>query len=369
MAKGKVALHHSATRRTEEFDVVVVGAGPAGCMAARRIAPAMKVLLVDSSALPRSKPCGGTLNPYSWSFLSGFKPPPRLFLDPERVFFRWVDFDTRVSRVTRLEFKNVSRDAFDAWILSLVPSSVSIRPQTRFLGYRHAGDLVLVELETPVGPLAVAARYLIGADGALSHVRRRLAGSECPTYACIQDWVQRPDGMQPYFDCIRLKGIGEGHAYSYAVPKGDAALVGSVFYPGAQGQKRTHDAVMERLSERFGFGDRTKRESAAALQVRSRDDVLLGDGNVLLTGEAAGFISPTSGEGISYALTTGDACGQAIAGGNGDAGLARYRELAEPAVRNITRKARKLALLEYRLGHAILAGMPLRVLSWMTRRL
>ncbi|RJQ53648.1 MAG: hypothetical protein C4521_07200 [Actinobacteria bacterium] len=353
---------------TEEFDAVVVGAGPAGCMAARRIASHMRVLLIDSSPLPRSKPCGGALNPYSWSFLRDFSPPSRLFLDPEEVSFRWLDFDSGVSRVTRLEFKNVSREAFDEWVLSLVPLSVSVRAETRFLGFEERGKELVVTLDSPEGPLKVGTRYLIGADGPLSPVRRSLLGSDTPTYACIQDWVERTNSVHPYFDCIRMKDVGKGHAYTYTVPKGDAVLVGSVFYPGATGQKGTHDAVLGRLSERVEFGKRLKRESAAALQVRSRKDIFLGRGNVLLAGEAAGFISPTSGEGISYALTTGDTCGRAIAS-NGHGGLAGYERLIEPAVKNISRKARKLALLEYRLGHAILAGMPLSVLSWMTKRL
>lgn len=353
---------------TAEVDALIVGAGPAGCMAARRLGKTMRVLLVDSSALPRSKPCGGALNPYSWRFLQEFGPPRHLFLDPEDVKFRWVDFDTKLNRVTGLEFKNISREAFDGWLLSLVPDTVEVREKTRFLGYESNCRLTKVRLGTPAGELTVAARHVIGADGALSQVRRRVLGGDFATYSCIQDWVERPASMPPYFDCIRIKGIGNGHAYTYAVPKGEAALVGSVFYPEATAQKAKHGQVMEMLRDRLSLGPTTKRESAAALQVRSSRDVVFGDGGVLLAGEAAGFISPTSGEGISYALATGDLCAQAILA-EPDRALEEYRELAAAPARNIARKARKLALLEYRIGHAALAAMPLGVLSWMTKRL
>lgn len=354
--------------RESEFDVVVVGAGPAGCMAARKLGAKMRVLLVDSSALPRSKPCGGALNPYSWEFLGQFKPPQRLFLDPQEVKFRWVDVGSRLNRVTKLEFKNVSREAFDAWLLSLLPDQVEVRDRTRLLNCKQNCKSTELRLATPEGELTVSARYVIGADGALSQVRRNILGEDSPTYSCIQDWVERPASMPPYFDCMRIKEVGHGHAYSYSVPKGDEALIGSVFYPGATSQKATHGKVMQCLRDDMGIGATLRRESAAALQVRSGRDVVLGEKNVLLTGEAAGFISPTSGEGISYALTTGDMCAEAILSQRDDA-LARYREASAPAARNIARKARKLALLEYRVGHAMLAAMPLGVLSWMTKRL
>ena len=51
---------------------LVVGAGPAGIMAALAAAPAGDVLLVDSSALPRDKSCGGMLNEYAQEFLATF---------------------------------------------------------------------------------------------------------------------------------------------------------------------------------------------------------------------------------------------------------------------------------------------------------
>lgn len=361
-------MRHHACARTEEFDVLIVGAGPAGCIAAADLGKKMRVLLVDSSPLPRGKPCGGALNHYSWTFLRDLGPPKRLFVDPEEVRFRWVDFDSRISRVTRLEFKNVSRDAFDEWLLSLVPDRVQVWGETRLRSYEANCARTNARLVVDGDEVIVSARHVIGADGALSQVRRQVSTADCPTYSCIQDWVERSGVMPPYFDCLRLKGVGEGHAYTYVVPKGEAVLVGSVFYPGATAQKAKHDEVLARLREGLGFGGSIKREAAAALQVRSGRDVLLGDGNVLLTGEAAGFISPTSGEGISYALSTGRMCAQAIAAEPNDA-LGAYRKLATPVVRNIAAKTRKLALLESRLGHAVLATMPLPLLSWLTMRL
>ena len=73
---------------------LVVGAGPAGVMAAIAAAPAGDVLLVDSSALPRDKSCGGMLNEYAQEFLAAFgEVPEEIILDPQHVNFRYLDWD------------------------------------------------------------------------------------------------------------------------------------------------------------------------------------------------------------------------------------------------------------------------------------
>ena len=60
-----------------DYDLVVVGAGPAGIMAAREAAQAgLRTLLVESSSLPRRKSCGGMLNEYAQRFLEGVEHHP-----------------------------------------------------------------------------------------------------------------------------------------------------------------------------------------------------------------------------------------------------------------------------------------------------
>ena len=49
----------------ETYDVVIVGAGPAGCMCAfeaKKSVPSLQILLIDKTSFPRTKSCGGMLN-------------------------------------------------------------------------------------------------------------------------------------------------------------------------------------------------------------------------------------------------------------------------------------------------------------------
>ena len=116
------------------------------------------------------------------------------------------------------------------------------------------------------------------------------------------------------------------------------------------------------------LGASDRREAWVALQVRSRGDVVPGAGRVLLAGEAAGFMSPTSGEGISYALKSGDAAGAAVAG-SPDGALAAYTTATRTLRRDINRRLMFLPVMESRIGKFFGGLTPTPVVSWMTRGL
>ncbi len=108
-------------------DTLVVGCGPAGVMAALHAAERGDVLLVDSSALPRDKSCGGMLNEYTQEFLAAYgELPSELYLDPQWVNFRYHDWDRKILKPTALRFANVDRAGFDDWLMSLLPENVTV---------------------------------------------------------------------------------------------------------------------------------------------------------------------------------------------------------------------------------------------------
>ncbi|HEX9092490.1 MAG TPA: FAD-dependent monooxygenase [Coriobacteriia bacterium] len=352
-----------------EYDTIVVGAGPAGIMAAFEASLRSDVLLIEGARLPRDKSCGGMLHTASQRVLERFaRIPDDVVVEPRHVDFRFHDWDRGIRKPVELTFVNVDRIDFDAWLLrTVLPPDVEVCGSCALKDLAVDEDGVIVSLDTDEGPAAVQCSNLIGADGARSTVRRALAADPPPTYVTLQEYVRLDGEIEPYFDCMYMRGIGEGFAYAYIVPKGDVAAIGSVYHPHTQHPGQKHDRVLEVLRERLPqLGPSVKREAAAALYLRSAGDVMHGLGRILLAGEAGGFMSPTSGEGISYALETGARAGQAVASMAPLEALETYRQATADLVSGIRRRFRWLPVMESPVGRYVAGFMPTPLVSRVT---
>jgi flavin-dependent dehydrogenase len=359
------------TPSARHYDTIVSGAGPAGVMAARGAAERGTVLLVEAARLPRNKSCGGMLHELA---LAAIEPlgqvPDDIVLTPTHVDFRYHDWDRGIKKPTSVRFLNVDRPGFDRWLLQALPDGVELVEGCALEGFEQDADGVSVALRTADGAATVTCSNLVGADGARSLVRRTLGIGTVATYVTLQDWVRLDGELEPFFDCIYMRGVGDSFAYGYIVPKGDRAIVGSVFYPKTRRPHEKQDQTMSILRDALPqLGERLEREAWVALSVRSPEDVVCGVGRVLLAGEAGGFMSPTSGEGISFALRSGALAGEAIAGGEPDDAVARYVAATRPILRDIRRRLRWLPVMESDFGKYLGGLAPTALVSAMTKHL
>ena len=357
-----------------ETTTLVVGSGPAGFAAAYYAAAAGTVLVVDAHQLPRSKSCGGMIHPLTLDILAEIATlPDRLLLTPPRVTFRYHAWDTDQTCLTDLSFINVDRADFDTWLLEQLPGNIEIMDKTVYKSHVSQADgSIRVTLAHEGQETVVTCQYLVGADGARSSVRRQLGLADLEKFVTLQDFCIMQGEFEPIFDCFWLDDIEE-FGIGYIVPKSDLILVGVVYYPGTRQASQLQDRILTRLRQRLPIGDSVRREAWVAPKHRSIRDVSAGIGNVLLAGEAGGFISPTSGEGISWALASGRAAGKAIAtaatASQPASALQAYNRGVAHLRRSIAWRLRVFPIINSRWGKKLMRITPQKLISAITHHL
>jgi flavin-dependent dehydrogenase len=330
------------------YDVAVIGAGPAGATLARLIADRWRVLLVDKRPLEPAarqglptKCCGGLLAPDAQKMLGvlGLGLPLHVLEEPQVFLVRAIDLRRQAERCYQRHYINVDREAFDCWLASQVPPAVDVRFRCRLVSCEAEGGEFRMSFLQDGRGYSERARVVIGADGAGSSIRRLLVGRRIrpKVYLAIQEWFEAHDPL-PYFSAVFDPDITD--YYSWTIPKRKALLLGSALLPG-QGCRARFDLLKTKLAD-FGFqlGRPVQRETGLLLRPSGPRHVCTGGNGIGLIGEAAGWISPSSAEGLSYAFRSAIAMAEALREGL-EGFLKRYARGTRALARNILLKGLK----------------------------
>ncbi len=294
------------------FDLAIIGAGPAGATLARLTGESYKVLLVDKRKLteqPESfssrKCCGGLLAPDAQRMLSklGLGLPKSVLEEPQLFVVKAVDVEQGLERYYPRHYINMNRQKFDRWLLSLVPSGVDIRTNWRLRSYAPEDSFFKLTLVQEGKTHVEKTRILVGADGAISKVRLQ-SSSRVPfpkKYFAIQEWVEG-DKNFPYFTSLFDQEITD--YYCWTIPKGDHLIIGAALHPEQKTSEKFNLLKSKLRRHGFEFGKTVCREGAFILRPVKTKQLYTGKKGIALLGEAAGWISPSSAEGRSYAFKT-----------------------------------------------------------------
>jgi geranylgeranyl reductase family protein len=277
----------------ERFDVVVVGAGPAGSLTAYHLARARaRVLLIDKARFPRDKPCGGGLTYRALRQLP-FSVEPVVEDVVSRVECR-LHYRRSFERGDRPLTVMTQRRRLDAFLAEqAVEAGAEFRDGTR----------AEVESDTRLrlGGEPVEAGAIIGADGANGATARTLGlGGEIVHGVAIEgnlgyDRVSRDRyGGRMVLELAVVPG-----GYGWVFPKGDHVNfgVGGWGYEGPR--LRDH---LRRLCEEHGVeADELTDVRGHRLPLR-RPGTRLAQGHAALVGDAAGLVDPVSGDGMYEAF-------------------------------------------------------------------
>lgn len=302
-------------KNKEVYDIAVVGAGPAGAVFVKEIAearPDLKIVLVDGQSPDSAKPCGGLLAPDAQKLLAKFDLvlPKSILEDPQIFAVETIDIDKKLVRYYQRHYLNMDRYAFDRWLLSLVPPHVTIC-KGRCNNIKREGDLYSIFIKNSGEEVQVSARALVGADGGGSVVRRTFFDPMGVQYVAIQQWFENKGQRLPYYSCIFDAKTSD--SCSWTIHKGNYVIFGGAFEK--QGCRRAFDTQKSRLESFLGnsFGVAVKTEACLVSSPRAMKDFCTGEKSVYLLGEAAGFISASSFEGLSSAMLSGKILADAFA--------------------------------------------------------
>jgi len=312
------------------FDFLIIGLGPAGSTLARLLSEksGLRVAAIDRKHIPDSdcdslphqfdKPCGGLLAPDAQKVLASFHLtlPSEILVSPQIFSVHTIDLDTGKSRYYQRFYLNLSRRLFDEWLISLIPESVTL-----FRGFTCSSieqidgifHVTITDSDDSSIKQTLQARYIIGADGANSFVRRTFFPKfHGRSYVSIQQWFAAekplfspgspsplPKSPAPYYSCIFDSKITD--CYSWSVSK-DGFLIFGGAYP-AKNCRRHFELQKQKLAAHgFDLSAPLHTEACQVLRPASPSHFCTGKNGVFLIGEAAGFVSPSSLEGISSAL-------------------------------------------------------------------
>ncbi len=307
----------SSTGEMKSVDAVVVGGGPAGATAAKTLVEqGWSVVLLDKQG--RIKPCGGAV-------------PPRLIRDyeiPDDLIVAKARSARMISpseQVVDMPIEGgyvgmVDRGEFDEWLRERASAHGAERRAGRFVRLDRDADGRAIVVYHPNGcedgeTVSLRAGVVVGADGALSKVAREALPDVArpPFVFAYHEIIQSPENASEAFQSDRCEIYYQGRLspdfYAWVFPHGGTTSVGC---GSAHKGFSLKDATAATRAASGLTGQATVRCEGAPIPMKpmkrwdNRRDVIL-------AGDAAGVVAPASGEGIYYAMLTGQLVGEAAA--------------------------------------------------------
>ncbi|MFB3925043.1 MAG: NAD(P)/FAD-dependent oxidoreductase [Syntrophales bacterium] len=274
------------------FDVIIIGAGPAGLSCAEELKDSgQSVLIIEKSSVIGPKNCAGGLTPLA----GNFDIPPektRTFNDPVLLLG-----DRKYRLHSHIPIRTIDREDLGRHLLSKIAGGRNITILTGLKVQSIHGCEVLTDRGT------FRSRTLVGADGSFSVVRRSLGLITKMGFGFYFDIPRITDDFIMYFNPAVLRS-----GYLWVFPHVSYTSTGIGFDPDHLAVPEAKQILKKFITE-LGFSYSGHHLRGGALSYYYAGFHF---GPVYLAGDAAGLISKATGEGISFAMASGREIGRKI---------------------------------------------------------
>lgn len=297
------------------YDVIIIGAGPAGCSASQQLARSgYKVLLVEKCKMPRNKSCSGILIKKSMDLVRqyfGEAVPRSVMCTPNEN--RGMIFTDDNSQTYRFEQEglNIWRSSFDYWLAQKADESgADVFDETIALYCEEQADSVLVKLKG-TSSYSERAKFIIVCDGVAGSFKRKIIPAPKNNIITYQTFNRGSIALDHhYFYAYLQPNLSEYDAWFnvkddyliFGVSVKNIKKLEYYYFEFINYMKKHHNAKIEKQE---------RTEKWLMPYIMPGCPIEYGTGRVLFAGEAAGFLNPM-GEGISAGMESGYEAAKAI---------------------------------------------------------
>lgn len=297
------------------YDVIVVGLGPAGATAAYELSkPGLQVLALEKQKLPRYKPCAGGLSSKIKNILSFPDWQQLIETTAYDLILSFKGKDTQRFHSAQPIAYLISRDKFDFYLVEQAKhAGTKIHDNEPVIGIIDKSDTIEIKTNKQV----YTARFVIAADGVPSFIAQTLSPAQKPQYkywtglvsdvkaARKKEW----DDTEHQAIYVHFGDIPSG--YGWIFPKTNGYAVGMAGY---QTKLKQPQKVFNRFLEKQTILENIRSDKCHAhlIPVYQSDHPKQFGSRTILVGDAAGLVDPYLGEGIYYAIRSGQIAGKTI---------------------------------------------------------
>lgn len=302
--------------------VAVVGGGPSGSCAAEVLAKAGITTWLFERKLDNAKPCGGAI---PLCMVSEFDIPSEII--DRKV--RNMKMISPSNREVDIHLDNESeyigmcrREVLDSFLrdraANLGAQLINGLVQSIDTGNKRQGPYTIHYSDYSSGSLTGEQKTLevdliVGADGANSRVAKAMDAGDYNMAIAFQERIKLPSEEMAYYEDLAEMYVGSDVSpdfYAWVFPKYDHVAVGTGTMQKNQSMiKGLQKAIRTRASKRLLMGEVIKVE-AHPIPEHPRPRRVVG--RMALVGDAAGYVTKSSGEGIYFAAKSGRMCAEEI---------------------------------------------------------